>query len=191
MSVAFEALELASTPLRLIAGIDSSCWSAVMTSLEKHWSDPRLRKPYLVTVVDFTRPAKERRLWLLNLFLQAPLVHSFVAHGKNSGAPGGPATKFSNTPGTHMSCVGGFATCPETYKSSLGGVSGLGLKVHGLDAGTNHKAKSRGIVFHGAKYVTNTGAGRSHGCFSTMPSINEMLLPLIAGGSFVFAFGGK
>ncbi len=144
-----------------------------------------------MTLIDFTIPAKSSRLWMFNLALQLPLFYTPVAHGTNSGGAGAPATKFSNKSGTHKSCIGAFATDDKLNKSSLGHVKGHSMKLYGLDEGVNDNARSRGIVFHGADYVKPTGAGRSWGCFATIPSINETLLPLIVGGSFVYAWGGE
>jgi hypothetical protein len=172
-------------------GIDNAAWEAAVRSLEKHWNHAKLQRPYFLTLVDFTRSAKERRLWTFNIVLQLPLVYTPVAHGKNSGGAGDAATKFSNVAGTHKSCIGAFATYHKTHNSKLGHVTGKGLKLHGLDPGVNDRALSRGIIFHGADYVKETGAGRSHGCLATIPEVNERLLPMIAGGTFVYAWGGQ
>jgi hypothetical protein len=190
MSAILDLASLANSPLRLLYGVSGDAWEGAIRSLERHWDHPKLERPMTMTLVDFTRSSKERRLWMFNLALQIPLISSWVAHGKNSGGAGAAATKFSNTAGTHMSSIGAFATYHKTHKSSLGHVSGTGLKIHGLDKGTNDKAMSRGIIFHGADYVKTTGAGRSHGCLATIPGVNEVLLPLIVGGSFVYAWGG-
>ena len=191
MSVALDIASLLNSPLRVLYGLRSAVWESALQSLEKHWDHPHLMRPYILTVIDFTKPAKEPRLWMFNLVLQVPLFYTPVAHGVNSGGAGMAADKFSNTPGTNKSCIGGFATYHKTHSSKLGRVSGTGLRVHGLDKGYNDKALSRGIIFHGAVYVKESGAGRSHGCFATIPSINEKLLPLIAKGTFVYAYGGE
>ncbi|MBA3313698.1 MAG: murein L,D-transpeptidase catalytic domain family protein [Planctomycetota bacterium] len=190
MSFGLNFASLANSPLRLMFGIDGDAYDAALQSLDAHWDNPKLLRPFIMTLVDFTVPAKSPRLWMFNLALQIPLFYTPVAHGTNSGGAGAPATKFSNKAGTHKSCIGAFATNEKTHNSSLGHVKGHGLKVYGLDAGMNDNARARGIVFHGADYVKTTGAGRSHGCFATIPSINETLLPMIAGGTFVYAWGG-
>src|SRR5690606_15989395 len=148
-------------------GINEEAWEAAIASLEKHWDNAYLKRPLIMTLIDFTLPAKSKRLWTFNLVLQYPLAYTFVSHGVNSGGKGVAATKFSNKSKTHKPCIAGFATYHKTHSSELGGVSGLGLRVHGLDPGVNNNAKIRGIVFHGAKYVKETGAGRSWGCFAT------------------------
>jgi hypothetical protein len=190
MSLGLDVASLANSPLRFLFGINSEAWDAAVASLDAHWDDGKVLRPLTMTLIDFTIPAKSPRLWMFNLALQIPLFYTPVAHGTNSGGAGAPATKFSNKSGTHKSCIGAFATDEKPQKSSLGHVKGHSLKLYGLDAGINDNARSRGIVFHGADYVKATGAGRSWGCFATPPSVNEELLPLIAGGSFVYAWGG-
>ena len=191
MAFGLDLASLLNGPIRYLYGINGDAWAACLASLESHWDNPKLLRPHLVTLIDFTKPAKQRRLWMFNIALQVPFFYSAVAHGKNSGGPGEPATYFSNVAGTHKSCIGAFATYHKTHDSELGQVSGTGLKIHGLDTDLNGKALSRGIIFHGAKYVKVDEAGRSHGCFATKPELNELLLPMIAGGSFVYAWGGE
>ena len=190
MSLGLDLASLANSPLRFVWGLSSDAWEAAIDALAEHWDHPKIKRPYLLTIVDFTKSAKEPRLWMFNLVIQVPLFFTPVAHGQKSGDPGSPATKFSNKPKTHMSCIGAFATYHKTHSSKLGHVEGTGLRVHGLDEGLNDKALSRGIIFHGANYVKPTGAGRSWGCFATIPDVNEKLLPLIVGGTFVYAYGG-
>lgn len=79
-----------------------------------------------------------------------------TAHGEKSDPDNdGLATVFSNTPNSHMSCLGRFL-CAETYY----GKHGLSLRLDGLDP-TNSNARSRAIVGHEADYVPG---GRSWGC---------------------------
>jgi hypothetical protein len=190
MSLGLDLASLFNSPLRYLSGVNSEAWDAAISSLDAHWDDGKLLRPITMTLVDFTISANSSRLWMFNLALQIPLFYTPVAHGTNSGGAGAPATKFSNKSGTHKSCIGAFATADKINKSSLGHVTGHSLSVHGLDAGVNDNALDRGIVFHGADYVKTSGAGRSWGCFATIPAINEKLLPMIVGGSFVYAWGG-
>ena len=52
----------------------------------------------------------------------------------------------------------------------------------------NDAARERGIVVHGAPYVTDERAGRSEGCPAMEPERAERLIPLIAEGGMVFHF---
>jgi L,D-transpeptidase catalytic domain len=190
MSLGLDIANLLNSPLRFLSGVNNDAWEAAIQALQRHESHSKLERPLLMTLVDFTKSSKDRRLWTFHLLFQIPLVYTPVAHGKNSGGAGVPATKFANDPGSHKSCVGAFATYHKTHASKAGHVTGTGLRLHGLDPGINDKALSRGIIFHGADYVKASGAGRSFGCFATIPEVNERLLPMIAGGTFVYAWGG-
>ncbi|HEY9228582.1 MAG TPA: murein L,D-transpeptidase catalytic domain family protein, partial [Gemmatimonadaceae bacterium] len=49
-------------------------------------------------------------------------------------------------------------------------------------------ARARGVVAHGAPYVTPSGSGRSQGCPAMEQARAKRLLPKIANGSLVFLF---
>jgi len=87
-----------------------------------------------------------------------------VSHGKNSGWA--YATAFSNRPKSLQSCRGFFITGRK-----YSGKHGTALQLYGLEKGVNDNALRRGIVMHGANYVSarsvmlNRGRlGRSLGC---------------------------
>ncbi len=52
----------------------------------------------------------------------------------------------------------------------------------------NSSARARGVVAHGAPYVTASRAGRSEGCPAVEQSRARKLLPQIANGGLVFLF---
>jgi hypothetical protein len=91
------------------------------------------------------------------------LFNTFVAHGQNTGREW--ATSFSNQNESLKSSPGFYVT-RETYE----GKNGYSLKLDGLEHGINDKAYERGIVMHGAEYVSQDMAnargwiGRSWGC---------------------------
>jgi hypothetical protein len=60
--------------------------------------------------------------------------------------------------------------------------------MRGLSGIFNSRARERGVVIHGAPYVTAEKAGRSEGCPAMEPDRAERLLPLLGGGSLVFLF---
>jgi hypothetical protein len=64
----------------------------------------------------------------------------------------------------------------------------VGLRLNGVSGDFNDNARSRGVVAHGAPYVTPTGAGRSEGCPAMEMSRAQQLLPKLANGSMVFLF---
>jgi hypothetical protein len=103
-------------------------------------------------------------------------------------------TVFSNVPGSHASSLGLYLT-RETYafRGRAGGRAyrSVGLRLRGESGAFNDAAEERGIVVHGAPYVTASGAGRSEGCPAMEPERAERLLPLLAGGSVVFIYSPR
>jgi hypothetical protein len=63
------------------------------------------------------------------------------------------------------------------------------MVLDGLDS-SNDNARARGIRMHGAHYVTDTSAGRSHGCICCKQDVHEALIKIIHGGSFIYAYFG-
>lgn len=139
-----------------------------------------------LTIIDFSRPATERRLWVVDLNTHDVLLHEYVAHGQHSG--GLWATQFSNRSGTNRSSLGTFVTA-TTYI----GVRGLSLRIRGLEPGINDNAWSRGIVIHGTPNVSEARArkgtmGRTEGCPAVPATSSRQLIRLIENGVVVFAW---
>src|SRR5690606_21623479 len=57
--------------------------------------------PSTLSVIDFSRPSTEPRLWVFDLASHALLFEELVAHGRNTG--GNIASAFSNRSGSNMS----------------------------------------------------------------------------------------
>ncbi|RYZ73131.1 MAG: murein L,D-transpeptidase catalytic domain family protein [Lysobacteraceae bacterium] len=140
-----------------------------------------------LSVIDYSRPSTEPRLWVFDLARSRLLFEEWVAHGRNTGE--NLATRFSNTEGSYMSSLGGFET-EEAYV----GQNGYSLRLRGLEQGFNDQARDRAIVIHGAPYVSNElirsqgRLGRSLGCPAVRPAVARQLIDTIRGGSFVFAY---
>jgi len=147
----------------------------------------KLNKP-LLTVIDYSLPSTKKRLWIIDLEQQKILLHTVVAHGRNSG--GLLAEKFSNRPESYQSSLGFFKT-GEAYQ----GKHGYSLRLDGLEAGINDQARARAIVIHGADYAKETVAatagrlGRSWGCPAVPPDLSTPLIKLIKEGSLLFIYG--
>jgi len=141
----------------------------------------------IVTLIDYSLPSTERRLWVLDVRRGALLFHELVAHGRLSGDD--LATSFSNRPGSQQSSLGSFVT-GETYA----GRHGLSLRLRGLDPGLNDNAEEREIVMHGAPYVSLEAArvlghlGRSLGCPAVRPEVASRIIRTIKDGTFLFAY---
>jgi hypothetical protein len=141
----------------------------------------------ILTLIDYSRPSTERRLWVLDLDTGEVRFHELVAHGRESGE--NHARAFSNVSGSLQSSLGLFLTA-ETYI----GRHGYSLRLDGLEPGLNDRARERAIVMHGADYATASFAathgrlGRSWGCPALDPRVNRDLIDTIRGGTAVFAY---
>lgn len=141
----------------------------------------------ILTVIDYSLPSTERRLWVLDLDSGEVLFHELVAHGRNSGE--NFAVAFSNTDGSKQSSLGLYRT-GETYE----GKHGYSLRLSGLEPGVNDRARERAIVMHAADYATPEFAerhgrlGRSWGCPALDPRVHDRVIDTIKGGTAVFAY---
>jgi hypothetical protein len=162
-------------------------FSLALRGMEVLKKQPSLIKKEILTVIDFSLPSTEKRMWIIDLQNKKVLFNDYVAHGRNSGDA--KAGVFSNTLGSYQSSIGFFVT-GETYH----GKHGLSLYLDGMDRDFNCNARSRAIVMHGADYVspgfiTQTGRlGRSLGCPSVSIDIHQEVINTIQGGSAMFIY---
>ena len=147
----------------------------------------RIRKERFFTVIDFSKPSSEKRLYIIDVCYNRIIYKSIVSHGKNSGSL--YARKFSNKDASHQSSIGFYLTT-STYNSSK---YKLALRLDGLEY-TNSNASSRGVVMHGADYATyeflnQYGVlGRSYGC-PAMPHDNfSIVVDWIKHGTCLFIY---
>jgi hypothetical protein len=148
----------------------------------------------LLTVVDYSLPSWERRLWVIDPNKLEVLYHEFVAHGRGSAPDENPdwAVAFGNQAESRRSSLGAFLT-GGTYV----GRHGESLELLGLDAGVNDNALARRIVIHPADYVSAAfratwggRVGRSFGCPALDPAVAAALIACIRDGSLVYVGGG-
>lgn len=145
-----------------------------------------VKKDNLLTVIDYSKPSTEPRLFVFDVERRRMLFREIVAHGRNSGSV--RSTSFSNVEGSLASSIGLYVT-DHTYVGS----NGYSLKLRGLDRGYNDNAWSRAIVMHGAKYVSNSAArggwiGRSWGCPAVRNEIARTLIDTVKDGSPIFSY---
>ena len=144
-------------------------------------------RPDILTVIDYSLPSTEPRLFVFDVAKKRLLFREHVAHGKNSG--GNMTTRFSNVEGSLATSLGLFVTA-NTYMGS----NGYSLRLKGLERGVNHRAWERAIVMHGAKYVNAAAArvsgrlGRSFGCPAVRSEIAKKMIDTVKGGSPIFAY---
>lgn len=183
-------MDLASGPWpvrldRPPAGMSGEAWSHGLAAHQRAM-DEGLTNRSLVTIIDFTLPSSQRRLWVVDLATNQVVFHDYVAHAARTG--GTWATQFSNAVGSYQSSLGTFVTA-----GSYVGVRGLSLRLRGLEPGINDNALRRGIVIHGTPNVTAARAlagrqGRTEGCPAVPMESARTLVRLIEGGVVVFAW---
>jgi len=152
----------------------------------------QVRKPYLY-FVDFGLPSTEPRGYVFDMEQLRVVDGPFtVAHGRGSKANrSGVPTRFSNASGSNATSLGLYvARALYDFRGKSAGrpYTSVGLRLMGVSDGFNDNALSRGVVAHGAPYVTSSKAGRSEGCPAMEPERAERLLPKLADGGLVFLF---
>ena len=152
-------------------------------------AEGRVHNPVL-SVIDYSLPSSERRLWVIEPGSERVLFREYVAHGKGSSDPEHPerAVRFGNEVGSLRSSLGAFLT-EEPYE----GAHGYSLRLLGLEPGRNDRAEERNIVIHPADYVSRafrlqTGGrlGRSFGCPALDPSVAKRVIERIRSGSVLY-----
>lgn len=166
-------------PKVLKAALNSYVWASEHDKLGQNKNT--------LTVVDFSLPSYDKRMWVINLDSNKVLMKLYTTHGKGSGVT--YATHFSNYGGSEASSLGLYVTSEEYY-----GKHDKSMRIDGLEKGINSNARNRAIVIHSAFYATpefvqeHHLAGRSWGCFAVDPEIKEQLLHYIKGGSALFTY---
>jgi hypothetical protein len=172
-----------------VPGLASGLLASALRAYHRAQDEKRVARERL-TVIDYSLPSTQRRLWVLDPESGKVLFAERVAHGKGSGDL--VASKFGNAPESHQTSLGVFRTA-ETYQ----GAHGYSLRLDGLEKGVNDLARARDIVFHAASYVTEAFGllhgrlGRSYGCPALDPSMSRAIIDEIRGGSIVVALGAS
>jgi hypothetical protein len=168
-------------------GPSDSAFFLAVEGMRMMESERRLKNDTILTIIDYSKPSTERRLWVIDIRNERILFNTLVAHGKNSGLI--VPTNFSNTPQTNMSSHGFFIT-GETYY----GKHGYSLRIDGIEEGINDKARSRAIVIHSADYATmdfirvHGRLGRSFGCPALPPQKSPQVIDTIKNQSCLFIY---
>lgn len=117
-----------------------------MQNLKKKRS---VKKDNLLTVVDYTQPSNERRLFVIDLEKNKIVHNTWVAHGGGGdnvfGADGlGGSPTMSNRPGSNQSSEGFIIAGTPSYGNRFGN----NLILNGVDR-NNTNMKSRAVIMHG------------------------------------------
>jgi len=144
-------------------------------------------KKNILTLIDFSLSSNSKRLWVIDLTSNTILFNSLVAHGRNTGEEF--ASAFSNLNSSFKSSLGFYAT-GEIYQ----GKHGASLRLDGLENGVNDNARERGVVMHGADYVSESfirghkRLGRSQGCPAVPVELTNEIIQLIKDKSCLYIY---
>jgi len=170
-----------------LGGISPDVLSLALRAVQCGVASGDLQAPPTLTVIDYSRPSVEPRLWVYDLKTGKLLFKELVAHGRNTGE--NIATRFSDAMNSHQSSLGLFVTS-DTYV----GNNGYSLRLDGLEPGVNARARERAIVMHGAPYVDPKLAasqgrlGRSWGCPALREAVARDVINTIRGGGVIFSY---
>ena len=155
-------------------GLNTDVINKILTILNCT-KDFHIQHSPILTVIDYSLPANEKRLWVFDLTKKELLFHTYVSHGIKSGAL--LSNYFSNKYDSKTSSIGVYTTDKSYY-----GREGLSLKLNGLEQGFNDHAYNRSLVMHGGWYLDEEfikkygRSGRSWGC----PAVpEELAVPII------------
>ncbi len=146
-----------------LKGLSQQAFNYAKEGFNKLIEEGKLLNDSIISIVDFSLQSGKKRLFIIDMKNYEILFNTLVAHGRNTGRE--TATSFSNQHSTYKSSPGFYIT-GDTYQ----GKNGYSLKLEGLERGINDNALERGIVIHGADYVSNEFVnmqgyiGRSLGC---------------------------
>ena len=141
----------------------------------------------VLTIIDYSLPSTEKRLWVFDLLQEKVLFNALVAHGKDTGED--MATQFSDKMGSEESSLGLFLT-----ESTYAGKHAYEMKIAGLERGFNDRAEARHIVMHAGWYVSenfirlHNMLGRSWGCPAVSPDVVVPIINTIKNGTLLFAY---
>ena len=170
-----------------LGSIDPKVFALALEAASSAVAHGQVAAPPTLTVIDYSRPSTQPRMWVYDLRSRSLLFQELVSHGRGSGKT--MATAFSNVPESNMTSLGLFRTA-EAYV----GQNGYSLRLDGLERGVNDRARARAIVIHGAPYVNAATArangylGRSLGCPAVRPEVARKLIDTVKGGGLLFAY---
>ena len=141
----------------------------------------------IISIIDFSKPSSQKRLFVIDLANCKVLFNTYVAHGMQSGKEF--ANRFSNKPESNKSSLGFYETL-----STYNGGNGYSLKLQGVEKGINDNANKRAIVIHGADYADESFIhsqgylGRSWGCPALPQRLHKAVIDVIKNGTCLFIF---
>jgi hypothetical protein len=177
----YESLELSKL------GLSKEAFDYAMKGHDYLAANGKLQNEDIISIVDFSLPSSQKRLFIVDLKNNKLLFHTYVSHGRGSG--GVMATDFSNQQDSHKSSLGFYVTS-DTYM----GKHGLSMRLLGQDKGFNDNANDRAVVMHSASYVSEEAIkrqgciGRSHGCPAVPEELNKPIIETVKKGTCLFLY---
>lgn len=115
--------------------------------LKKHKGS--IKKQDQITIVDYTRPSNERRMFVLDLKTNKVIHNTWVAHGGGgNNGPGvdglGSSPEMSNVSGSNKSSDGFIIATQKSH----GKLFGPNVLLRGIDSNNSNLA-SRAVIIHG------------------------------------------
>jgi hypothetical protein len=182
------AMELLYDSLQLDElGLSEDAFNYAVKGFESLKKTGKIHNERVLSIIDFTKPSSQKRLFVLDVESFKILFNTYVAHGRNTGEAF--ASHFSNQPESYQSSLGFYIT-EGTYT----GKNGYSMQLEGMEYGINHRAEERAIVVHGAPYVSEGFIrskgyiGRSHGCPALPEKLNKPIIEKIKNGSCLFIY---
>lgn len=158
----------------------------VITAL-KCATEYSVQRNNILTVIDYSLPSNEKRLWVFDLNQKKLLYNTYVSHGIRSGALF--TNFFSNKNNSKASSIGIYKTEKAYY-----GREGLSLRLDGLEQNFNDNASNRSVVMHGGWYVEEGfikrygRPGRSWGCPALPLALYQPIINTIKESSFMVVY---
>lgn len=170
-----------------LAGLSKQAYEMAIAGLRNLKERGQILNDSIISIIDFSQPSSNKRLYILDLKNYRILFNTLVAHGRNTGRE--MAEFFSNRPSSYKSSLGFYVT-GDTYN----GGNGYSLKLEGIEKGINDNAERRAIVMHGADYVSQSYVnaqgfiGRSEGCPAIPAQFAIPVINSIKEGTCLFIY---
>lgn len=158
----------------------------VLTSI-KCATEYNVERNNILTIIDYSLPSNEKRLWVFDLRAKKLLFYTYVSHGIKSGAL--LTNYFSNKNDSKASSIGVYRTEKAYY-----GREGLSLRLEGLDRSFNDNAFNRSVVMHGGWYMDEQfikrygRPGRSWGCPALPLTLYQPIINTIKDASLFVVY---
>src|SRR5512144_896298 len=84
-----------------LGSVDTAVFSRALNAANCAIGSGAVSNPSTLTIIAYSKPSTDKRLWVFDLASHSLLYNGLVAHGQGSG--NNMATEFSNAPETHRS----------------------------------------------------------------------------------------